>query len=125
MIETKSVMVSGVPVTVCGDASDLYFASLGDSIFETAVGVVANLGRPDAVVLDVGASIGVVGSAVASLVPDGEVICFEPEPRARECLVRALEAEPSLALDARATSPKLLELLPEARRRAGQADTPP
>jgi len=91
MIETKSVMVSGVPATVCGDVSDLYFASLGDSIFETAVGVVANLSRPDAVVLDVGASIGVVGSAVASLVPDGEVICFEPEPRARECLVATLE----------------------------------
>jgi hypothetical protein len=43
---------------------------------------------------------------------------------ARDSLVRALRADPGLAFDATTTSPKLLELLPEARRRAGVTAAP-
>ncbi|HEX5068088.1 MAG TPA: hypothetical protein VFY49_18355 [Myxococcota bacterium] len=42
--------------------------------------------------------------------------------QARDHLVRALCADPSLALDERETSPRLLALLPEARRLAARAE---
>jgi len=42
--------------------------------------------------------------------------------QAREHLVRALQADPTLSLDERDTSPRLLALLPEARRRAASAE---
>ena len=42
--------------------------------------------------------------------------------QARDHLVRALCADPSLILDERETSPRLLALLPEARRLAARAD---
>jgi hypothetical protein len=41
---------------------------------------------------------------------------------ARDHLVRALRADPSLVLDDRRTSPRLLALLPEARRLAARAE---
>jgi hypothetical protein len=44
--------------------------------------------------------------------------------QARDHLVRALRADPSLALDERETSPRLLALLPEARRLAARAEVP-
>lgn len=45
--------------------------------------------------------------------------------QAREHLVRALRADPALALDESRVSPKLLQLLPEARRRAARAEGAP
>jgi hypothetical protein len=42
--------------------------------------------------------------------------------QARDHLVRALRADPSLLLDERETSPRLLALLPEARRLAARAE---
>jgi hypothetical protein len=42
--------------------------------------------------------------------------------QARDHLVRALRADPSLVLDERETSPRLLALLPEARRLAARAE---
>jgi hypothetical protein len=45
--------------------------------------------------------------------------------RARDHLVRALRADPSLVLDERETSPRLLALLPEARRLAARAEVTP
>jgi hypothetical protein len=44
------------------------------------------------------------------------------DARARACLVRALRADPALELDASDTTPKLLRLLPEARRRAAREE---
>ena len=44
--------------------------------------------------------------------------------QARQSLIRALEADPSLALDERTASPKLLDLLREARRHTGIAEPP-
>jgi len=44
--------------------------------------------------------------------------------QARDHLVRALRADPSLVLDERETSPRLLALLPEARRLAARAEVP-
>ena len=43
---------------------------------------------PDAVFLDVGASYGFYGISVASDFPESTVYCFEPVPRAYECLSR-------------------------------------
>jgi hypothetical protein len=42
--------------------------------------------------------------------------------RARQSMIRALQADPALDLDARDTSPKLLELLRQARRHAVAAE---
>jgi hypothetical protein len=42
--------------------------------------------------------------------------------QARDHLARALHADPSLALDLQGTSPRLLALLPAARRLAARAD---
>lgn len=44
------------------------------------------------------------------------------DSRARDCLVRALRADPALELDAGVTTPKLLRLLPEARRQAARGE---
>jgi hypothetical protein len=45
--------------------------------------------------------------------------------RARESMIRALRADPGLTLDAGEVSPKLRELLAEARRRSGIAEPTP
>jgi hypothetical protein len=47
------------------------------------------------------------------------------DAQARACLARALREDPALALDERGTSPKLLRLLPEARRLAARPEGGP
>jgi hypothetical protein len=88
-----------------------------------------------------GSALGLTRSALALLDPHGpegagvasrrarlEVLSAIAEvargrkTQARDHLVRALRAEPSLVLDERATSPRLLALLPEARRLAARAE---
>ena len=44
---------------------------------------------------------------------------------ARRSMLRALQADPELDLDAREASPKLLELLQETRRFMGNAESEP
>jgi len=45
--------------------------------------------------------------------------------RARQSMVRALRADPTLSLDEQEASPKVLELLREARRRTGIGEPKP
>ncbi len=94
-IRRASLVVSGVDVVVAGSAGDLYFESLEQlgQLFEPAVAVAGRHLGPDAVVIDVGASIGLVTAALLPSLPTGRIVCFEPEPRALDCLRETLRSE--------------------------------
>jgi FkbM family methyltransferase len=89
---TAVLDVSGVRVEVYGRPDDLYFRSVAESgsVFEPAVAIARSALATDAVVLDVGASIGLVSGALCGLLTRGRIVAFEPEPRALECLRRTV-----------------------------------
>ncbi len=92
--------VSGVDVTVWGDSADLYHSSLpaGGAVFEAAVALVSRIDDPDLVMIDVGASIGVVSLAASQLLTSGRVVSAEPEPRAAECLRAGVRDRPNVTI---------------------------
>ncbi len=77
----RSVVLAGQAVTITGDSSDPYFtdAQLHAADMADLVERVSTL--PDgAVILDVGANIGLSAIAMALARPDARVIAFEPNP---------------------------------------------
>ncbi len=88
--------LGGREVTLCGEASDSYFAEL-PSVLQAEAALFA-LGRAvlprDGVVIDAGANIGLVTLGLAPLVPLGRIHAFEPGTMAFRCLQANLADDP-------------------------------
>ena len=98
MIE-RVVDIGGRAVHIAGDDADGYVDNLPDAIHETALDCATVLLADDAVILDVGANVGVLAIGFAHVAPRGRVIAVEPSPRAFPYLVRNLEAAGLPAVD--------------------------
>ncbi|MEM8707462.1 MAG: FkbM family methyltransferase [Actinomycetota bacterium] len=81
-LQHATITVCGIEIEIAGAADDRYFQQCAADgvLFEPAVAVAALTLPDDAVVVDCGASIGMVSSAVARRFPDARVIAFEASP---------------------------------------------
>lgn len=89
----KSPIVCGRTLVLSGDLEDLYFQLFADAepFDDGVVGFLDAITTEDAVVVDVGANIGVHALTLASKAPRGLVHTFEPNPRTAEHLRRNIE----------------------------------
>ena len=81
-VRTGLLQVSGVDIELAGREDDLYFRNaLADGfVYEPAVAAADLLLPEQPVVLDVGASIGAVTAAIATLRPAAHIVSFEANP---------------------------------------------
>lgn len=83
MVAIKTIRVRGVPVAIAGDEGDIYFQRLdADVTNELLFSIVATQLPGDAVVLDIGANIGVTCAGIAKLLSEAYICAFEPSPHA-------------------------------------------
>jgi FkbM family methyltransferase len=78
----KQVRLGGREWRIQGDDQDLYLSWL-QGCADGMTGLIAAARRhvaPDATILDIGANLGLATLALSEVVPDGQVIAFEPGP---------------------------------------------
>jgi 16S rRNA A1518/A1519 N6-dimethyltransferase RsmA/KsgA/DIM1 with predicted DNA glycosylase/AP lyase activity len=87
-LETGLVKVSGIEVLIAGEQNDLYFQQCLEqrSLFEPSVEIATRLLKTNPIILDIGASIGGVTSALAKYFVQGRVIAFEAAPSVHRSL---------------------------------------
>jgi FkbM family methyltransferase len=87
-LETGLVKVSGIEVLIAGEQNDLYFQQCLEqrSLFEPSVEIATRLLKTNPIILDIGASIGGVTSALAKYFVEGRVIAFEAAPSVHRSL---------------------------------------
>ena len=101
-LQVSRVRVSGIEVEIAGAVDDLYFNQCSEkgNLFEPAVKVAELMLDGAPVIFDIGASIGGVTAALATLFPSGRVIAFEAAPSVhaslRETILRCGGAPISL-----------------------------
>jgi FkbM family methyltransferase len=88
----RVVDIAGHEVHIFGDDDDEYVRSLTGHAHEAALECASALLSDDAVILDVGANVGVLAIGFALVAPRGRVVAIEPSPRAYPYLVRNVEA---------------------------------
>lgn len=81
-LEYAPITVCGIEIEIAGAPDDRYFQQCAaeKALFEPAVAVAALTLADDAVVVDCGASIGMVSSSVGRRFPDARLIAFEASP---------------------------------------------
>ena len=84
-LERATITVCGIEITIAGAADDGYFRQCAaeGALFEPAVAVGLSTLPDDAVVVDCGASIGMVSASLSRRFPDARVIAFEASPAAQ------------------------------------------
>ena len=87
-LETGLVKVSGIEVLIAGEQNDLYFQQCLEqhNLFEPSVEIATRLLKTNPIILDIGASIGGVTSALAKYFVEGRVIAFEAAPSVHRSL---------------------------------------
>ncbi len=87
-LETGLVTVSGIDVLIAGEQNDLYFQQCLEQrwLFEPSVKIATRLLKANPIILDIGASIGGVTSALAKYFVEGRVIAFEAAPSVHRSL---------------------------------------
>lgn len=84
MLRRKKILISGKKYLIWGDPSDRYFSEYilaRDTFFDTPLAYIEKHVEPDAVVIDIGANLGLVACSVASVAPLGKVIAVEASPK--------------------------------------------
>ncbi len=79
----KNIIISGKEITIHGSDRDIYFnnyLSEGKQFYDTPIAFMEKYCREDAVVIDIGANIGLVTSSCAVLSPKGKIYAFEASP---------------------------------------------
>ncbi|MEO0492739.1 MAG: FkbM family methyltransferase [Actinomycetota bacterium] len=81
-LQYATITVCGIEIEIAGAADDRYFhqCAADGAHFEPAVAVAALTLPNDAVVVDCGASIGMVSAAIGRRFPDARIIAFEASP---------------------------------------------
>ena len=94
MEETKQIAALGQSLTIAGRPGDPYFDhfNLGDHTNDFLLYVAKSFIRPDAVVFDVGANIGVTSAIFSLAAPQGRTFAFEPSPSIYPYLLKTIEA---------------------------------
>jgi len=88
-IGVKAVEAEGFLFAVCGEETDPYFQNAQEFARENRlIPAALKTMRHDAIVVDIGANIGVTVSMTAAALPRARIVAVEPSPRARVCLGR-------------------------------------
>jgi FkbM family methyltransferase len=92
MHATRQLLFGGREYEVCGRAEDPYFTGISpdDESHAFLRWVCTNSLKQDAVILDVGANIGITAIMFAATAPNGRVCCFEPSPSVYPCLLETI-----------------------------------
>jgi len=88
----RRVVIAGRQYRVAGDPADTYFLSASQHAEGMAEihAIASALLRPDGVVMDIGANIGLSVLTFAALLPQGRIITAEPAPRTVQALRETL-----------------------------------
>jgi FkbM family methyltransferase len=101
-LQVGRITVSGIDIELAGAENDLYFQHcLNEAeLFQPAIAAASVLLPPDAVLLDIGASLGTVSAAMAQRLDQGRIIAVEAAPSVhpslRETIRRASDSRITL-----------------------------
>lgn len=87
----RTVRLLGTEVRILGNADDGFFENLPDEIREPVLDYAGAVLPSEAVVLDVGANLGLLAIGFARLAPNGRIIAFEPSPTTFQNLEKNVE----------------------------------
>lgn len=92
MQTTRSIEFRGKRLSLAGRRGDFYFENVlaNDPTGDMLTRIACNGLRSDAVVLDVGANIGLTTVSLATLLPKSQIFCFEPSPTAWPNLIETI-----------------------------------
>jgi FkbM family methyltransferase len=94
MVNAKQIQVQDTPLTIMGPSNDPYFAhfNLADRTNDFLLHIAKSYLRPDAVILDVGANLGVTSAIFSVSAPRGQIFSFEPSPSIYPYLLKTIAA---------------------------------
>ena len=91
-LESKIIQIGGFAIDVAGLPTDRYFEHV-ENVYSDNIALcnlIWTTIAPGAVIMDVGANIGIFSTLFNRIIPDTTVYSFEPSPKAYECLTETL-----------------------------------